>query len=47
MVRIDFKHWQRLRIAAFYQCKPIKTLLNEILDGDTDPVTLEKMYGED
>jgi hypothetical protein len=45
MVRIKFEHWQRLRTAAFYQCKPIKTLLNQILEGEIDPKTLEEIKG--
>jgi hypothetical protein len=46
MVRINFEQWQRLRTAAFHKCKHIKTLLNQILEGEIDPKTLEKIKEE-
>jgi len=41
-VRISSEHWERLRTAAFYKCSHIKTLLDAILSGEVDPVTLEQ-----
>jgi len=43
IVRINFEHWERLRTAAFYQCKSMKAVLNGVLEGETDPITLEKI----
>jgi len=41
VVRPSFEHWERLKTAAFYKNQHIKALLDDIMSGKINPVTME------
>jgi hypothetical protein len=45
-VRVSFETWQKLRTAAYYQDKCIKTIFEEIAQGKINPVTMETISAE-
>jgi len=45
-VRVSFETWQKLRTAAYYQDKCIKTIFEEITQGKINPVTMETISAE-
>ena len=40
-VLVSFETWQRLRIAAFDQNTKIKTVLENVMSGKVNPVTMD------
>jgi len=45
-VRVSFETWQKLRTAAYYKDKCIKTIFEEITQGKINPVTMETISAE-
>jgi hypothetical protein len=42
-IRASYPAWKKLREAAYRQNSHIKTILDDILLGKIDPVTMEKI----
>jgi hypothetical protein len=42
-VLVSFETWQKLRTAAFHQNTKIKTVFENIMSGEINPVTMEPL----